>query len=396
MNAEIIAIGTELTLGTTVDTNSAWLAGQLATIGVAVSRVSLVGDDLPALTAMIGEAWARAELVICTGGLGPTADDLTREAVAAATERPLEFHPDLFEQIAARFRSFGRTMSESNRQQAYVPTGALAIPNARGTAPVFIVSEPERALMVLPGVPSEMKFLAETELLPFLRNERGLKSILLVRSVYLSGTSEAEAGEAIADLMQAPYPTVGISAKAAQYEVRISALGEDRQQVEADLAAVVAEVTRRLGRYILNKAGLVAHVVHHLREQNQTLALYEGFREAPVYAALRRVPGGLQSVRGVTIHPLDEPVDAEAAESLARAAAAEVRNDWRADYGLAVIPAQVGADGYTDICLVLTDRHGEQSLCRRVDMASSEAFGFIGNGALEIVRRSLETLQRQE
>ncbi len=396
MNAEIIAIGTELTLGTTVDTNSAWLAGQLATIGVGVSRVTLVGDDLATLTAMIGEAWTRAELVVCTGGLGPTADDLTREAVAAATGRPLEFHPELFEQIEARFRSFGRTMSASNRQQAYVPTGARAVPNARGTAPAFIVVEPERALMVLPGVPSEMKFLTETALLPFLRDERGITAVLLVRSVRLSGTSEAEAGEAIADLMTAPYPTVGISAKAAQYEVRISAQGEDRQQVEADLEAVVAEVTRRLGRYMLNSAGLVAHVAQQLHDQNLSLALYEGLREAPVYAALRTAPASLKALRGVTIHPLDEPVDAEAAKSLARAAATEVRNDWQADYGLAVIPAQVGADGYTDICLVLTDRHGERMHCRRIDMASTEAFGFIGNGALEFVRRALEPLQRAE
>jgi nicotinamide-nucleotide amidase len=396
VNAEIIAIGTELTLGTTVDTNSAWLAGQLATIGVSISRVSLVGDDLPTLTALISEAWARAELVICTGGLGPTADDLTREAVAAATERPLEFHPELFEQIAARFRSVGRTMSESNRQQAYVPAGARAVPNARGTAPAFIIIEPERALMVLPGVPSEMKFLTETELLPFLSNERGLNSVLLVRSVRLSGTSEAEAGEAIADLMKAPYPTVGISAKAAQYEVRISAQGQNRQQVEADLEAVAAEVTRRLGRYILNKDGLVAHVVQQLHDRNQTIALYEGLREAPVYAALRTVATGLNSVRGVTIHPLDEPVDAEAADSLARAAASEVRNTWQTDYGLAIIPAQLGTDGFTDICVVLTDRHGERALRRRIDMASSEAFGFIGNGALEIVRRTLEMPQREE
>lgn len=396
MNAEIIAIGTELTLGTTVDTNSAWLAGQLATIGVGVSRVTLVGDDLATLTRVIGETWARAELVVCTGGLGPTADDLTREAVAAATERPLEFHQDLFEQIAARFRSFGRTMSESNRQQAYVPTGARPIPNARGTAPAFIIVEPQRALMVLPGVPSEMKFLTETELLPFLQNERGLNAILLVRSVRLSGTTEAEAGEMIADLMQASYPTVGISAKAAQYEVRISAQGDDRRQVQADVEQTAAEVVRRLRRYILDKDGLAAHVASQLKAQQRTIALYEGLREAPVYTALQKVPTGLYAVRGVTIHPLDEPVDAEAADSLGRAAASEIRNAWQADYGLAIIPAQLSPDGFTDICLVVVGPHGERTLRRRIDMASSEAAGFIGNGALEVLRRTLEHPQREE
>jgi nicotinamide-nucleotide amidase len=390
MQAEIIAIGTELTLGTTIDTNSAWLASQLATIGVAVSRVTLVGDGLDEIAAVVREAWERAELVVCTGGLGPTADDLTREAVAAATGRPLEFHPELLEQIAARFRSFGRTMSESNRQQAFVPQGARAIANPRGTAPVFIIDEPARALMVLPGVPSEMKFLTETVLLPFLRDERGLSSVLLVRSVRLSGTSEAEAGEAIADLMTAPYPTVGISAKAAQYEVRISAQGEDRARVEADLEATVAEVTRRLGRYMLHEGGLAAHVANQLAAAQATIALYEGLRQAPVYAALRTNSQGLAALRGLTIHPLDDPIDAEAAEALARASANDVLNQWQATYGLAIVPAHTGSDGYTDICMVLVGPHGERTLHRRVDLAGGEAMGFVGTGALEILRRTLE------
>ena len=390
MNAEIIAIGTELTLGTTVDTNSAWLAGQLATLGVGVSRITLVGDGLGLIAAVVREAWERAELVICTGGLGPTADDVTREAVALATERPLEFQPDLLAQIAARFRSFGRTMSASNRQQAFVPHGARPIANARGTAPVFIIDEPQRALMVLPGVPSEMKFLTQTALLPFLHNERGLHSVLLVRSVRLSGTTEAEAGEAIADLINAPYPTVGISAKAAQYEIRISAQGQDRTQVEADLEATVAEVTRRLGRYLLDKDGLATHVAAQLRDRGATLALYEGLREAPVFSALRSAKTSLAALRGLTVHPLDEPIDAHATTSLARASALQVRDDWQATYGLAVIPGMAGSDGWSDVCMVLVGPHGERVLERRIDMASSEAMGFIGNGALEIIRRTLD------
>ena len=391
MQAELIAIGTELTLGTTVDTNSAWLARTLATVGVEVQRVTLVADDIGAITEVIAAAWQRSPLVLCTGGLGPTADDLTREAVAQATQRPLEFHQDLFDGIAARFRSFGRTMSESNRQQAFVPMGARPVPNARGTAPSFIIDEGSRALMVFPGVPSEMKFLVETELLPFLRNERGLKSVLLVRSIWLSGTSEAEAGEIIADLMQASYPTVGISAKAAQYEVRISAQGEDPAQVEADIEACAAEVERRLERFLMDRDGLAAHVLRRLTNRSASVAIYEGLHGAPIYNALRSAkPDLVQALRGVTIHPLDQAVDREAAESLAIAGANTVRNNWQASYGIAAVPAQVGADGFTDVCIVLVGKDLQRSFTRRVELKSDDALGFIATAALDLIRRSLE------
>ena len=139
MNAEIIATGSELVLGETVDTNSAYLARQLAAIGINVFRKTAVGDNEERIAAIVSEALDRADLIICTGGLGPTVDDVTREAVARATDRPLVFHQHLLDQIAARFRAFGRTMSESNRRQAYVPEGAQIIENPRGTAPAFIV-----------------------------------------------------------------------------------------------------------------------------------------------------------------------------------------------------------------------------------------------------------------
>src|SRR4028119_2414895 len=117
MQAEIIAIGTELLLGVTVDTNSAYLAQQLATIGIAIRRVTLVRDDMPEIVGLLRDAMERCPLVICSGGLGPTGDDLTREAIAQATEQPLEFHQTLLDDIAARFAAFKRTMSESNRSE---------------------------------------------------------------------------------------------------------------------------------------------------------------------------------------------------------------------------------------------------------------------------------------
>ena len=390
MQAEIIAIGTELVLGSTVDTNSSWLAQQLNTLGIDVRRITLVGDHHDELVTCIRQAWGRTQLVVCTGGLGPTADDRTRAAVAEALNKPLEFHQALLDQIAARFRSFGRTMSESNRQQAFVPAGAYPIANARGTAPVFRIHEHHQLLWVLPGVPSEMKFLVETEILPYLREECGLSTVSYQQSVYLSGTSEAEAGEAIADLMNAVYPVVGISAKAAQYEVRISAQGTSLEQVQADVQAVADIVRERLAPYVLEFGVLEREITSILKIQQQTLALYEGLRFAPVYTALARIEDGTALLAGVTIHPLDEPIDAQAAASLARSAAISVQEQWRTTYGLAIQPALPDADGWTPICIALVGPKTERSVCRKIDLRAKGTKGIIATAALEVLRNVLK------
>src|SRR5687767_14162236 len=198
MNAEIIAIGSEILLGETIDTNSAYLARQLASIGIGLFRKTVVGDNDERIATAIGEALDRADLVICTGGLGPTVDDMTREAVARALGRPLVFHQHLLDQIEARFRSFGRRMSESNRRQAYVPEGARIVENPRGTAPAFIVEDARSSgagrggtVAVLPGVPAEMRYLWEHALLPYKRDERGQTGVILVRTLHAAGLTEA-------------------------------------------------------------------------------------------------------------------------------------------------------------------------------------------------------------
>src|SRR5436190_2344455 len=251
MNAEIIAIGSELLLGETIDTNSAYLARQLAGIGIGLFRKTVVGDNEERIAAVIGEALERADLLICTGGLGPTVDDMTREAVARALGRPLVFHQHLLDQIEARFRSFGRTMSVSNRRQAYVPDGARIVENPRGTAPSFIVEDVRGTLAVLPGVPSEMRYLWENALLPYLRDERGQTGVILVRTLHATGLSESVIGEMLADLMAQENPTLGISAKRAQYELRIGALADSRAAAEALADAAEATIRERLGQHLI-------------------------------------------------------------------------------------------------------------------------------------------------
>lgn len=390
MDVEIIAIGSELLLGVTIDTNSAYLARQLAAAGVNVYRKTVVGDNEGRITAAVREALERADLVICTGGLGPTLDDVTREAVAAALDRPLEFHPELLDQIAARFAAMNRPMSESNRRQAYVPAGARIIPNPRGTAPAFLVEDERGTVIVLPGVPGEMRYLFETAVLPYLRDERGITTVILVRTLHAVGLGESVIGERIADLMQQANPTVGISAKRARYELRIGARAESQAEAEAMIAQTEAIIRERLGPYLLGEEDLPATVARLLRERQQTIALYEGIAQAPVFKALLALPNVEQVLRGAEIHPLDSPADAQASSDLAYAGAANVAERWQSTIGLGVQSASWPNDqGFTAVSLALVTPDGERRLTRPFDLRSADGFEFIGTAALDLLRRYL-------
>jgi nicotinamide-nucleotide amidase len=390
MNAEIIATGSELVLGETVDTNSAYLARQLASIGVTLLRTTGVGDAEEQIAAAVQGALDRADLVICTGGLGPTADDVTREAVARATMRPLVFHQHLLDQIEARFRSFGRTMSESNRRQAYTPEGARIVENPRGTAPAFIVEGPQGTVVVLPGVPYEMRYLWENAILPYLRDERGQTGVILVRTLHASGLSESVIGEMIADLMVQGNPSVGISAKRAQYELRISARGASRAEAEALVAEVAATIRTRLGQYLIGDEKLDRLVTRLLGERGLSFALYEGSARAPVYRAITASPEGAAALRGAIIHPLDRPADDAAAQILARSGATSARDRWRAELALGVQPASApGDDGFTTVAVVLVHPSGVRETARRYDLNLDEGWEFIGTLALDVLRRYL-------
>jgi nicotinamide-nucleotide amidase len=390
MNAEIIATGSELVLGETVDTNSAYLARQLAAIGISLFRKTAVGDNEDRIAAIVGEALGRADLVICTGGLGPTVDDKTREAVAAATGRPLVFHQHLLDQIEARFRSFGRTMSPSNRQQAFVPEGARIVENPRGTAPAFIVETEHGGVVVLPGVPSEMRYLWETAIVPYLRDVRGERGVILVKTLHAAGAGESVIGEIIADLMQQSNPTVGISAKRAQYELRIGAKSDSRAGAEALIAQAEATIRERLDQYLLGDEKLEQLAVRLLHERSLSLALYEGADRAPVYRAITASAEGRALLRGTIIHPLDRPADAAAAASLARSGATTVRDRWRADLALGVQTASApDEDGFTLVAVALAHAGGVREWARRYDLNLDEGWEFIATMALDALRQHL-------
>ncbi|MGZ3569227.1 MAG: competence/damage-inducible protein A, partial [Thermodesulfobacteriota bacterium] len=175
MKAEIITIGSELLLGQLVDTNSSYIAKRLAENGIELVQTTTVGDDLQRMKEVIREASHRSEIVITTGGIGPTEDDLTREAIAEVFERPLTFQPHLMEQIEALFKKRGFRMAESNRKQAFIPEEAVPIENPKGTAPGFILEHSKGSMISIPGVPLEMEYLMENMVIPYLRKRFDIK-----------------------------------------------------------------------------------------------------------------------------------------------------------------------------------------------------------------------------
>jgi nicotinamide-nucleotide amidase len=301
INAEIIAIGTEILLGEITDTNSVHIARVLRDQGINLYFMTSVGDNEKRIADAIRIAMQRAQVVITCGGLGPTVDDMTRQAVAAATERGLTFHQELLDQIAARFATFKVTMTENNRQQAYLPDRALALENPVGTAPAFIVEHEDRAVISLPGVPREMKFLMTEKVVPYLRQKYRL-GIIKAKVLRTAGIGESMLDDQLGkDLLEASNPTVGLAAHMGQVDVRITAKAEDETTADTMIADFEAKIRQRVGRYIygINQEKLEDVLATLLHKHGITLAVNEtGITQtigARLYEAALKV-GGLQVI----------------------------------------------------------------------------------------------------
>ena len=400
MQAEIIAIGTELLLGVTVDTNSAYLAQQLATVGVAVRRVTLVRDDLAEMVALIRDASARSDLVICSGGLGPTGDDLTREAIAQALDRPLEFHQQLLDDIAERFAAYKRTMSPSNRQQAYVPRGAHIIRNPRGTAPAFVAERDGRLVAALPGVPQELQYLTENALLAYLRDEHGVRDVIVVREVRVSGLPESVAGERIAEMMNLENPVVGITAKRGQHTIRIAATATSPEAAEAMIAPLVRTIEDRFAEHLLGDETLEARTGRMLAERQIVLALREAIPTAPVFRLLSSVPAGQEaleagsvSLRRWSAH--EGRIDQDALASAARPLLAEIQFAGAQAVALVVVAEPVdAASEFQNVHFLVTDGRRAEYATRGFDLRIAVGYELVAAGALEVLRRWIESAAR--
>lgn len=249
-SAEIITIGTEILLGEIVDTNARFVARQLRDAGIDLYRKTTVGDNARRIAQAIQQALERCDIVITTGGLGPTVDDPTREAVALAVGVETEYREELWQQILARFERFGRQPTENNKRQAYVPQGALAIENPVGTAPAFIVETGQRVIISLPGVPREMEYLLLNSVLPYLRQHFHLTGIIKARVLHTAGAGESQIDDLIGDLETLSNPTVGLAAHSGQVDVRITAKAESESQADELIGKVEFELRKRLGEWI--------------------------------------------------------------------------------------------------------------------------------------------------
>ncbi len=292
MNAEIICVGTELLLGDIVNTNAQYIARQLAGLGIDVFYQSVVGDNEKRLLEHLERVIERCDILIMTGGLGPTKDDMTKEAVAQFFDAPLIFNQVAFDNMDKRVRAFThQEPSHSNQKQAYVPKGAIILQNAHGTAPGFILKTRKKVIVVLPGPPKEMKPMFDKQVVPYLRQLSD--KILVSKTLYMFGISEAKVNDLCADLMDSKNPTLAPYAKENGVELRLTGAARNEEKAVRMMEPMLKELYRRLGTFIYSGSGrtLEEVAVHNLLHKRQRLAVIEGATRGHLIYKLAQVEG---------------------------------------------------------------------------------------------------------
>jgi nicotinamide-nucleotide amidase len=317
VRCEVLAIGTELLLGQVVDTNSAWIGEQLAAAGIDCHFQAKVGDNQPRIVTAIRQALARSDAVICCGGLGPTQDDITREAVAEVLGVPLELDEEVAGRIEEMFSRRGRTMALNNLRQAEVPQGAKVIPQVRGTAPGLICRLGDRTIYAVPGVPGEMREMVERAVVPDLVSLSGVQATIASRTLRTWGMAESTLAEVLAPRLKsldaaaapdgdgsAPVPTIAFLASGIEgIKVRITAKATTVEAAKAAIAAEEAEVRRLLGQVVfgVDDETMEAAVGKLLLEQSLTLGVAESLTGGLVGSRLTAVPGASDWFRGSVV-----------------------------------------------------------------------------------------------
>jgi nicotinamide-nucleotide amidase len=294
MIVEVVAVGTELLLGQIVNNNAAVIAARLAEEGFDAHYQVVVGDNESRLVDALVTAVDRADAVILTGGIGPTQDDLTREAMCAATGRNMQFSEDYAERLRARWEATGRVMPDSNLRQAEYPEGAEQLPNMKGTAPGLALLHEGTWIFALPGVPQEMVMLLDDEVMPRLRRTAGGPAVVKSRLLRSWGMSESQVSELLDDLFRASTnPSVAFLASSGEIKVRITAKADTEEDAAAMIDPLEAEVRERLGSRVFgaDEETIETVVFRLLEERGWRLATAESATGGLIATRITSVPG---------------------------------------------------------------------------------------------------------
>ena len=353
LRCEVIAVGSELLLGQIVDTNSSWIGQRLALAGIDSHYQTKVGDNLDRIVGALRTALARSDAVIMCGGLGPTQDDITRDAIAKVMNVSLERNDEIAARIRQMFASRGREMPESNLRQADVPHGATVIDQVRGTAPGLICPIGHKVVYAVPGVPYEMTEMMERAIVPDLQVRAGTTATIVSRTLRTWGLAESAVAEKLAGRLEAldhatgPAPTIAFLASGIEgIKVRITAKAPDADSARDLLAAEEAQVRSILGDLVfgVDDETMEDAVGHLLRSQGLTLAVAESLTGGLVGSRLTNVVGASEWFRGVVVSYASEvkydllnvPEGPVVSDVAAKAMATGVRKVLGADVGIAV------------------------------------------------------------
>jgi len=361
-SAEIVTIGTEMLLGQLVDTNTAVIAQALADIGVDVRRETSVGDNEVSIAAVVTEAIARAEIVVCAGGLGPTVDDMTRGAVAAALGRPLVLDAESLRHLEAMFARLKRTMTLNNVAQAHFPEGAEPLPNPHGSAPGFVVERAGRAVLALPGPPRELLPMLRDHAIPWIERRYAPNAVLVTRVLRTVGLGESDLDARIADLFrEQKNPSIAVLAHPGLVDVKITAKAATRDAAMALIGALEPTLHERLGDtvYAVDGGTLESVAGELLLLHGWTLAIGESCTGGMLAAAVTSIPGASSYFRGGVVAYSNEAKSGllgvapdlierygAVSEEVAAAMALGARETLHADVGVS-ITGVAGPDGGT-------------------------------------------------
>ena len=402
MQAVVVSIGSELTEGFITDTNATFLAQQMSALGIELVGVSQVADVLENIVRVFQRGWEDADLIVTTGGIGPTDDDLTREAVAALLNEEVHVDQDLLASISSFFRSRSIPMPEKNTKQAWLIPSSEALVNPMGTAPGWFVRHDGKMIASMPGVPREMRRMWTEQVVPRLQDRLGDR-VYVSRTLKTIGIGESAAEREIADIIHRGDPIVATYAKDDGVHIRLVAAAPDRRVAEAAVNQTEAEVRAILGDYVYGDEAttLGSAVLAPLVQSGDTLAISEAGSGGRITSLIAEEPASVVHFSGGIVRAFSyaasnngiDETDSVAATALARLEARDIRKMLKADYGLSVVVRLTPGERLDltkgDIALCLSGRTVDIARQHHVTAIPSEVRRRAALWAAEFLRSSL-------